>query len=80
MGLSNIIEVYEMPKEDTERGVWSIQYNGGKVRYSTDRTDEFLAKLSPDFLPQLLNLVGRPDSPELRALVEREWPRDDVPF
>ena len=70
-----------MPKEDVERGVWTIQYNGNKVRYSTERTDEALAALSPDFLSGMLALVSRPSSPELRELIERMWPRqDDVPF
>lgn len=58
---------------DDERGGWTIQYNGGKVRYSTERTDEALARISPDFLAHMLQLIGRPSSTELRALVSEAW-------
>ena len=62
------------PDDDADRGVWTIRYHAGKVRYDTDRTDEFMARVSPDFLHHLLGLVARPSSPELRTMIEKEWP------
>ena len=62
---------------NSDEGFWTIQYENGKLKYVSERTDRELAEIAPNLLDALLALIGRPQSDYTRALVERYWPLSD---